>query len=130
MSIKDFGQKIKLFSRNIRDKFYSPEYGLKIKSDLFIVLLMILVGTASFGLGKLSAYEKQKTPITVSESVQDINSVNTNQKGIVFSAKSGTKYYYPACSGASKIKEENRVWFNTIADAIALGLTLATNCNP
>ncbi len=65
MSIKDFNEKIKLFCLDIRDRVYSQETGLKIKGDLYIVLLMILLGTASFGLGQLSAYEKKKTPIHV-----------------------------------------------------------------
>jgi hypothetical protein len=155
MSIKDYLQKIKLFLANVKDKLYSTEKGLKIKDDLYIILIIILVGLASFGLGKISGYEKDKTPIsilktkeymlsTVLEGTSDIDDTkiddtpiatkNTNSnsstqaKGLVVASKSGTKYYYPWCSGVSRIREENKVWFNTIEEARATGLTPASNC--
>jgi hypothetical protein len=146
MSIKDFTEKIKLNLASIKDKAYSPENGLKIKEDLYIVLLIILVGTASYGLGKISSYEKNKTPIAVLKTkdamyatVLDSNpnnanlkiintSVNTSSAGLVVASKSGTKYYYPWCTGVSRINEENKVWFNTIEEAKSAGLTPASNC--
>ncbi|MCX6717574.1 MAG: hypothetical protein NTU76_02770 [Candidatus Taylorbacteria bacterium] len=144
MSINDLTTKIKSFLANTKDQIYSKENGLKIKGDLFIVLLLILIGTASFGLGKLSALEKKKTPIsiiktkelltaTVAESLNDINTPSTAKtqtqgKGIVLASKSGTKYYYPWCTGVSRIKEENKVWFLSIEDARSAGLTPASGC--
>src|SRR5665213_1582141 len=117
MSIKDFTQKIKLFWANIRDTVYSQKRGLKIKSDLFIVLLIVLVGFTSFGLGKLSVYEGQKTPISITDNgINNINSTTSlsalqnssatqtkSQSGIVFASKSGTKYYYPSCSAGNRV---------------------------
>lgn len=144
MSIKDFCQKIKLFFAKIKDKSYSQQSGLKIRDDLYIIIMIILVGTASFGLGKISSYEKNRLPIsvlktqdymlsTVLESTSDKitttdkpKSENTN--GLVVASKSGTKYYYPWCSGVSRIKEENKVWFDSIENARAKGLTPASNC--
>jgi hypothetical protein len=49
-------------------------------------------------------------------------------EGKYVASKSGTKYYLPTCSGAKRIKEENKVWFATVADATAAGLTPAANC--
>ncbi len=43
-------------------------------------------------------------------------------------SKSGTKYYLPWCGAAKKIKEENKVWFATKADAEKAGYTPASNC--
>jgi hypothetical protein len=133
MSIKDFLQKIKLFFLDIQDKIYSKEKGLKIKSDLYIVILIMLMSIASFGLGRLSAYESKIGPIITTDN--DINTAtatitqtNTTSKGIVFSSKSGTKYYYPTCSLGNRISVGNRVWFQTIADAESAGLTLANGC--
>ncbi len=144
MSINDLTTKIKSFFANTKDYIYSPEKGLKIKGDLFIVLLLILVGTASFGLGKLSALERRKTPISILKTkelltatiLESSNSINTSSttktqtqgKGIVLASKSGTKYYYPWCSGVSRIKEENKVWFLSIEDARSAGLTPASGC--
>jgi hypothetical protein len=135
MSIKDFFKKIKSFFRILKDKIWSQEKGLKIKDDLYIVLILILVGTASYGLGKISSYEKNKTPISVIKtenvmytSVSQSGSVSTSSKGLLVASKSGTKYYYPWCSGVSRITEANKVWFNSIEEAKAAGLTPASNC--
>lgn len=50
------------------------------------------------------------------------------QAGRYVASKNGTKYYLPSCSGAKRIKEENKIWFATIEDAKASGKTAATNC--
>ncbi len=154
MSINDLSGKIKSFYFKKKDYFYSREKGFKISADLFIVLLVCLVATASFGLGKLSALEKKKTPIQVLK-VQDellvgvvgkvdpvlkaenSPTVNTNlataldsqtNKGLVLASKSGKKYYYPWCTGVDRIKEENKVWFSSVEDAKKAGLTPASGC--
>ena len=43
-------------------------------------------------------------------------------------ASSSKLYHHPWCSGAQRIKETNKLWFPTEADAIAAGYTLAANC--
>ena len=134
MSIKDFAQKIKLFLANAKDKIYSQEKGLKIKDDIYIVLLIVFVGISSYGLGKISAYEKNKEPISILKTQEYIystlNSTSSSEtnSGEVMASKNGTKYYYPWCSGASRISDQNKVWFNTIDDAKSAGLTPASNC--
>jgi hypothetical protein len=149
MSINDLITKIKSFSWEVKNKIYSQEKGLKIKNDVFIVLLIIFVGTASFGFGRISAYEKKKTPISVLKmqnlllsntsdendsliepeaQTSEENQKNNQVEGLVFASKSGKKYYYPWCSGASRIKEENKIWFSSIEAAKAAGYTPAVNC--
>jgi len=139
MSIKDFNQKIKLNFFDIKDRLYSSEKGLKIKADIFIVFVIILVGLASFGLGKLSAFEKKKVPISISETSEKVYLSQNNEsqtqslrseenKGVVVASRSGTKYYYPWCSGVARIKEENKVWFNSIEEAKSKGLSPASGC--
>lgn len=54
--------------------------------------------------------------------------VVTPAAGKYMASKNGTRYYLPTCSGAKRIKEENRVWFATVEDAQAAGLTPAANC--
>jgi hypothetical protein len=144
MSIKDFAQKIKLSLADIKDKTYSQEKGLKIRGDLYIIIMIILVGTASYGLGKISSFEKNKTPISILKTKEYMNSlvlndtsntktenqpIQTQQTDVkVVASKSGTKYYYPWCAGVSRIKEENKIWFNSIEEAKSAGLTPASNC--
>ena len=43
-------------------------------------------------------------------------------------SKNGTRYYYEHCAGVKRIKEANKIYFDTKAEAIARGLTLAANC--
>ena len=43
-------------------------------------------------------------------------------------SKSGTKYHLMTCAGAKRIKEENKVFFATAADAEAAGYSPAANC--
>jgi len=43
-------------------------------------------------------------------------------------SKTGSKYYTPDCSGAKRIKDENKVWFATKQAAEAAGLTPSTSC--
>ncbi len=52
---------------------------------------------------------------------------NDSEKNFVAS-ESGTVYYYKKCSGYKRIKEENRVWFNTKEDAEVAGYRIAKNC--
>lgn len=143
MSINDLTTKIKSHLANTKDHIYGQETGIKIKEDLFIVVLIVLLATASFGLGKLSSLEKKKIPISILKtkdamlasvalSLESSTSSETAQvqgKGIVVASKAGTKYYYPWCSGVSRIKEENKVWFLSIEDAKTAGLTPASGCN-
>lgn len=149
MSIKDFTKKIKPFFTDIRSRISGFKNKLEVKNDLFIVLIIIFVAFTSFGLGKLSGLEKQRTAIAVIKTQESIGATAlentssaqtgsigissstvpaTNQEGIVFGSKSGTKYYYPWCSGANRIAEANRVWFKSIQDARFAGLTPAANC--
>lgn len=42
-------------------------------------------------------------------------------KGVYVGSKNGTKYYTPGCSGVSRIKPENYVWFQSAEDATLQG---------
>ena len=114
------------------------------KEDLFIAALIFLTGMAGFGLGRLSAVWPVKTPITITENKEVIRQltekkqgnspVSKNQAAISNSAgqyvasKNGTAYHYPWCPGAQKIKEENKIWFQTREAAEAKGYKPAGNC--
>ncbi len=69
-SIKEVSQKIKSFYYISRDRIRILKNSHKIGEDLFVVLIIILVGLISFGLGRLSAFEKDNQASTVS-SIQD-----------------------------------------------------------
>lgn len=119
--------------------------------DVVTVAIIVTVGLASFGLGRLSALESLRDPVRITGSVantlrqplsgstdgvsgetesveSDSDFANVNQGGKVLGSKNGTKYHFPWCSGAQRIKEENKRWFDTVASARAAGYSPAANC--
>lgn len=51
-----------------------------------------------------------------------------NAEGTYVASKNGTKYHLPWCGSAKQIKEENKIWFKTKAEAEGAGYTPAANC--
>lgn len=125
----------------------------KSREALFI-LLILLFGTLSFGLGKISKIEDQKSSVAllankdlieditvekitldgkklvaspISATKKDVSDQNKNS-GVVIASKTGKKYHFPWCTGAKSIKEDNKIWFNSIDDARKAGYTPAQNC--
>jgi hypothetical protein len=67
---------------------------------------------------------KTKPPIKITQP-----SVKPSDPRVVATKASKSKlYHHPWCSGAQRIKETNKLWFPTEADAISAGYTLAANC--
>ncbi len=126
--------------------------------DIGTIGAILLVGISSFSLGRLSdgglrqgmeigANSSQSDVIQALPVTAEVNSVSVNEplqteqkdleskttkldvsQGNYVASKSGTKYHLPWCSGAQRIKEENKVWFKTKAEAEAAGYTPAANC--
>lgn len=141
MSIKESVNKIKGYIQTVP---------ADLKYNLFIALLIVLVGTASFGLGRLSKTSLSHgdirilTPQNASANVLGSVSVSENTKstqpelpenvyvgesgGEVVASKSGTKYHYPWCAGAKQISEKNKITFVSIEEARKAGYTPAANC--
>lgn len=135
MSITETAQKIKNFFRESgsREKFLT-------------IAIICLVGTASFGLGRISALENGREPVKIENLPLEANvstslnrEVETEEKevsegvilkagGMVVASKNGGKYHFPWCSGAQRILEENKLYFASIEEARAEGYTPAANC--
>ncbi|MEK7157545.1 MAG: hypothetical protein AAB688_00535 [Patescibacteria group bacterium] len=148
MSIKDLLLKIKGKCQNSVFLF-KHKAKIAFRADFFTAIVILLVGFAGFGLGRLSALEGKKSPILIernplfssllNETVPIRDSVsslgtpttksiqNSREKSFVAS-KTGTKYYFPWCGGVSKIKEENKIWFDSAIKARESGYTPAANC--
>lgn len=73
---------------------------------------------------RLPLHENNSTPKT--ESTQGQGGVTDG--GVVASVNS-EKFHYPWCPGAKQIKEKNKIVFESAAEAISAGFTLAGNCN-
>lgn len=97
------------------------------EKDIILTAVIILVALISFGLGRLSKIKEGRVPLNIEvASMSDIE-VGVNS-GAIVASKNGTKYHYPWCSGAQSIKEENKIWFNSIEEARKAGYQPASNC--
>ncbi len=105
--------------------------------EVFIVLVLIITAFASFGLGRLSKVESAKTPISIeNNNLASISSTSDKPEfspspqigGRYVASKNSNKYHAPWCSGAQRIKEENKIWFNNKEEAETAGYTPASNC--
>lgn len=131
-SIRDALQKIKQMDRGML-------------GDLYVVVLILLVGLSSFGLGRMSVLDIGKNPVQIIGVTESLNYVSNtaavvevvpkegtvidqNNGGTLVASKNGGKYHYPWCSGAQRIKEENKIWFDSADDARKAGYTPAANC--
>ena len=114
---------------------------------LFLALCIGLISFVSYNLGKIDALDKR--PIKIGEN-SGWKVENSNLKADIFEAsnnatsttlnsskqldtpvvtsKNSDKYHYTWCAGAKRIKEENKVWFNSSQEAEGRGYTLAGNC--
>lgn len=52
----------------------------------------------------------------------------TSAAGRYVGSKSGSSYHLPWCPGAKQIKESNKIWFETRAEAESKGYKPAANC--
>ena len=109
--------------------------------DIFTILTIILVAFASFGLGRLSKIEERASPIRVENTARVLEGGKGNlaetsalsksvpiEVGTYVASKTGKKYHLPWCSGAQRIKEENKVWFDSKESSEQAGYTPAANC--
>lgn len=119
------------------------------QKDLFLAAIIILVSIINFGLGRLSAIWPEKQPITftknlesgswnledkskISEPTSKISNSKfqiLNSNGRYVASKNSTFYHYPWCPGAQKIKEENKIWFQSKVEAEQKGYKPASNCD-
>ena len=110
------------------------------RRDFFFAAVILLVAFASFGLGRLSKLNAARegvsiTPPLSSAALGHLPLVQEGETegvvkrgGQVVASKSGTKYHFPWCEGASQIAEKNKVWFSSIGEARKAGYTPASNC--
>ena len=142
MSIKDIPGKIKSSWKEKAIPLGSTiKSDINIKEDIFIVISIIFIGLAGFGLGKLSALEKGREAVEIKPMFNGTSTISANvpmsatallasegAKGMLVASKNGTKYHFPWCAGASQIAEKNKIWFNSYEEAQKAGYTAAANC--
>lgn len=119
MTIAESREKCKSFV----NRLFAPK--ASIPRDVLIITILALSSTLSFGLGYLAGIDAGQAP---SISVGESPLVATTTDGQVVASKSGSKYYFPWCSGVDRISTANKVWFSSAAFARAAGYSPAENC--
>lgn len=117
------------------------EFELQVKDPrrtYFIILAVILVAAASFGLGRLSKIKEGREPLEFSRWDNPQSQVLGSQiestpvmpatGGRLVGSRNSNKFHLPWCPGALRIKEENKVWFDSKEEAEAAGYLPAGNC--
>ncbi len=92
-----------------------------------IPILVVFVGFASFGLGRLSTSEDTRPSVSVRQ-VEGVEIKPIAVGGQVVASRSGKTYHFPWCPGAISMKETNKIWFKDETAARAAGYTPAANC--
>lgn len=127
-------------------KFVKPKnlkkFFLKYEDKIVLIVGIILIALISFGAGRLTAIREPKEPIKIEnyglaslkESVESqdtdkaeegIKEAEKKQEVFVGSINSN-KYHLPDCQWAKRIKEENRIWFESVEDAETKGYVPAS----
>ncbi len=116
--------------------------------ELYTILLIIMVGFGSFGLGRLSKLQEGKSPVRIEQALatQSASALSASPApakkmgatpsvqqplapgGELIASKGGTKYHFPWCSGAQRISEANKLRFKSVEEARKAGYTPASNC--
>lgn len=110
-------------------------------AEWILSILLVLTGLTAFGLGRLSAMGEEgarllirlpdgttQTAAAYQSAAAPAEPGAAARAGAYVASKSGSKYYPSTCAGAARIKEENKIWFATVADAESAGYTAAANC--
>ena len=93
-----------------------------------LIIIVLLVGLASFGLGRLSALEDAKPVVSVREAPTEAEPRGMYIGGLLVASRKGSAYHYPWCSGAETIAAQNKVWFGSEEAARKAGYHPAGNC--
>ncbi|MAZ40981.1 hypothetical protein CL654_02595 [bacterium] len=117
-SIGERARKIKVF---IRDR----------ETELFWVILAILLPLFLYGIAQMSLILDDREPVQVYQGDTSITAQNSSdfaRSGLLVGSVNGSKYHYPWCGGAQRIKEGNKIWFASIEEAKNRGYSPAGNC--
>ncbi len=112
-------QEIAGFCKGILDDFLRDK-------GLFIAVFLAIL--ASFGLGRLSALEASKQPISIRQAASAAAAVRMELGGQYVASRGGSVYYFPWCGGAGAIDSQNQIWFKSEEAARRAGYSPAKNC--
>src|SRR3989344_6780228 len=99
-----------------------------IRHHILYILIILLIGVLSFGLGRLSKISEAQ-PDLIIDLLANITAPSTSAiENKYVASKNGTKYHYTWCPGAKQIVENNKIFFSSAEEAKRAGYTPAGNC--
>ncbi len=121
----------------------SAKSKLRVVAKLFIPSLIILVNLGIFGGWKLYKLQKARKPAVLDTSGISLRSTNipsddilttpgatstVSMTGKYVASRGGTTYHLLTCSGAKRISEKNKIYFQNKEEAERFGYKPAKNC--
>lgn len=103
----------------------------------YILVILPFVGYIAFISGNLSNIFQNREGIKVVKRPENEHilyadildkKAKNSDSGSILASRSGTKYYLAGCSGAGRIKAENKVFFESEEAAKQAGYDKAKNC--
>lgn len=114
------------------------EWGRENQNNLLVIAALVSGLLIGLGLGILSNANNpsliiidKNTKIVAPETLlrSEIGDLSSNFQGGNFVASINGKAYYPVdCEASKRIKEENRIWFETAQEAESQGYQPAKTC--
>ena len=115
--------------RNIQQ--YGPrikQAGEALVGEWGLVGVVVLVGLSSFALGRFSALEAPRPPVSLTQAAEVAEPASRYLGAPLVASRSGSVYYYPWCSGAQNISPAKQVWFGSAAEAQKAGYRASKSC--
>ncbi|KKW20142.1 MAG: Endonuclease I [Parcubacteria group bacterium GW2011_GWA2_51_10] len=100
----------------------------KVAEEWGIAIIVFLIALGSFGLGRLSAIESVRPPVSITSAAAASAPFSMSAGGLIVASRAGEKYFFPWCSGAQAIVEKNKIWFQSEEAARSAGYAPAKNC--
>lgn len=136
MSIKHKKEKIKAVQVQDHDAQAIPG------KDVFLITLIACVGFSGFAFGRLSTHSISGSATTIPDVTSlpaaSLSSLNLNsaddppteyaESGTLVGSVNSTKYHFPWCPGAQRIKDSNKIYFENTEVAREAGYSAAANC--
>jgi hypothetical protein len=98
-------------------------------TELFTSFILVVVALASFGLGRLSVVGHASPTQRPDELKPAAVAATTPKDATTYvGSKNGETYQFPWCPGALRVKDENKVVFQSKQEAEAAGYRPAANC--
>lgn len=131
------------FKEKINPYFSSAFSFLKNNLEEILMITVVLFSSlVGYGAGRAYDIFDKRPPIVIegpdkdsifnkmSASVSNPASPGSSDNSLEYfvASKNGAKYYFPWCSGASKISPNNLIKFNTREEAELAGYEKASNC--